>query len=738
MRPCGKLPQEYNVRERKIERNNLESKNQANLCKPNGVQLTEKINQPIIQPSVIQALPSALGTLPSLQSTGKRSCPPNSPTKQRKSVPKPKSALGRILPNLPRIEDLTVPCVGKRVESSSNQLPILPTIKERMLPCVQFPKTRKHVGVKRVRRVLPCIPSIEAPTPPSIPLPETRDPPRIQPTAFKSLTKCKGSRRKQMLPSLPIIEEQTSLKLDGETLNKQHSAVGKNEASLGKNEDEMLPSLQQVWKSTPEGLQQGQKDKLQSIKEDIQSLKPRIKEVRNKPNKTVKKPQAIIKPVEQDTRPSLKLVDKERLYGSDITAKQDRVKSPKENSSNRLKVLQASNSPQTERKEKPCGLKPMQTSEGTAAQTLSTTQPLRGDRKLNQLRGKERLRAKRSQNSCLLEAKKVSSSFKRTNRDTVQETQPAVEQKLPRRPTEKQERASSQTTEGKALLRLRATANLIKNSRESKEKKECPNLIKKEAPPHHRTTEGQQLPRPPAGGTTRTSAPWSGQREVMPRPSLSSVDSYALLNCMRRKSAASIQSCQDREKVDKSRFQPVMNRNHASLLSEESYALLSLKRKEFEVLPRPQQLTGKRGQTNSKRSVQEGNTRILTVKPALPSIQPKQESTMLKPPTAPTIMKGLPSARPNLERAHPKIQITVSRLLTSIQPIVKQVLPSLNSQSSLQKLVKKPLPSVQPEDKFCSPDAVQTTVNSNFQHLKLGTETQKNSNGDISLINDTK
>ena len=53
-----------------------------------------------------------------------------------------------------------------------------------------------------------------------------------------------------------------------------------------------------------------------------------------------------------------------------------------------------------------------------------------------------------------------------------------------------------------------------------------------------------------------------------------------------------------------------------------------------------------------------------------------------------------------------------------MQPIVKQALPSLNSQSSLQELVKKPLPSVQPEEKFCSPAAVQTTINPNLQRME--------------------
>ena len=161
---------------------------ETKICKSSSLQLTEKLDLPIIQPTVIQALPNVQRTLPSLQATEKR-CPPNSPSKERKTMPKPKSAVRRILPNLPpRMEDQTLPriqpSVVKKVASSTKQLPILPTIEEQNLPIPQFPEAKMRTRVKRVRRVLPSIPQTEARTPPSIPPTEKRFQPSIEPTTI--------------------------------------------------------------------------------------------------------------------------------------------------------------------------------------------------------------------------------------------------------------------------------------------------------------------------------------------------------------------------------------------------------------------------------------------------------------------------------------------------------------------------------------------------------------------------
>ena len=126
-----------------------------------------------------------------------------------------------------------------------------------------------------------------------------------------------------------------------------------------------------------------------------------------------------------------------------------------------------------------------------------------------------------------------------------------------------------------------------------------------------------------------------------------------------------------------------------------SYAFLNLKRREFEELQRLQ-LTAKRNRAKERQSRD-----ILTVKPALPAIQSaKEDVASFKPhPPDPTVKKGLPSTRPNVKRQRSKWRTKADRQLPSLQPTVKQVLPSISS-SNLDTLVKQPLPSVQPEENF--------------------------------------
>lgn len=128
-----------------------------------------------------------------------------------------------------------------------------------------------------------------------------------------------------------------------------------------------------------------------------------------------------------------------------------------------------------------------------------------------------------------------------------------------------------------------------------------------------------------------------------------------------------------------------------------SYAFLNLKRREFEALQRLE-LMAKEFRSNARPMERGSQSRdLLTVKPALPGIKPTQEATaVLRPhPPAGTKRKGLPSVK----RPHTKFRAKLVRELPSLQPTVKQALPSISS-ANLHTLVKQPLPSVQPEERF--------------------------------------
>ena len=664
MRLQGEMPRESDCRfqERKAEKINSEGKSEAKMYKSSGILLTENLHLSIIQPTVIQALPCAQRTLPSLQSIAKQ-CRPNSPAKKRKARPKPGSAGRRILPSLPRIDDLTLPKIQSstlmRVGASASQLQILPTIEEQSLPSVQLPDTKVRMRVKRVRRLLPSIPPTETRTPPSIPATGTRTPPNIQPTAVKPLPKRRRERRKPMLPSLPTIDEQMSPKPADETTRKaaeQSSAIAENEVSLApRKKESTLSKLQPIQKSTLESVQQEQKGESLSRKEKFQSPEPTKTEPRRKTKKVANGPQPSIQLEDKDKRPGLKQIDTDRgyLHNSEIT-RMNREKMP------------------------------------------------------------------------------------RIHQETV-------DQKPARSSVKRRAKDSPKTTEDRALPRLQATIKLTA-SRRSREKEELPRLRKKEAFPNPQNKLDHNLPRPSVMRGNKANSHWperevpqihnqSAEKEDMlsihskinqtRRRNMPSLDSYALLSCRWRESAATLQNLQQQKNEEKPSCRPKVNRNRTSLLSANSYALLNLKRREFEILPRLQ-LT--RNQTGPQPSTKDRDTRILTVKPALLSIQPKEDSAVFsKPLAAPTIKKGLPSARTNMKRGQPRIQAMVSRPLPSIQPIVKQVLPILNS-SSLQELVKKPLPSVQPEaceESYCSQGSLQTAVKTSLQPLV--TETEQNS-----------
>lgn len=713
MHPFGETPQDCNFHDQQRERNGLEWKFASKACK---LQLTEKFNLPIIQPTVIQALPSFHQALPaSRRFLKEKRCPPNSPTKERRVEAKPldKLAMGRVLPSLPRIEDKVLPSVAKRTIPSSRQLPIVPTIQERSLPSTQLPEIKLRTRVRKMRRVLPIIPASQTRTPPSIPLPETRDPPTDPPSikliAVRPPSKWRGApRRKRLLPSLPTIEEQNC------------PDFSSNEATTTEQEttsqEKTIPySLQHKRKSPLKSLQKKGND-LQSNLGNIQMIKPlKTDNVQQTTKKLAKDAKKTIQTNENKTRPSLKPIDKELPPSPEAKdlKKEGRLSKDKEANQFKEKEISIGNP----------HIKAQKDSERLIDQKVPVPQPIRTAEVIGDYpSGKQSTGVKSFSRSTCLASKKVLSSCSRRDRQAKLDTPQAADQLLSSLSTDKQGKTSYQVSEDGALPRLRAKAKLIKKGGESKAEQKLSSFGKKETLVNTATTTTSndschKRAHSPTSKVSGVRGTWSESREIMPRrephpkrqnasempqkinqnrTNLSSVNSYALLNRMRRDSEASLRSTvQHRNTVYKPSFQPkVASQGGVTPSSSNSYSFLRLKRENFETLPRLR-LIANRNRTESRPLAEARNS--LTIKPALPCIQ----STHAQEPKPRTVVKkGLPSARP---KAQGRCHIRVSHPLPDIQPVVTQALPNLNS-SSLQKLVKKPIPSIEGEKDSCSPD----------------------------------
>lgn len=713
MHPFGETPQDCNFHDQQRERNGLEWKFASKACK---LQLTEKFNLPIIQPTVIQALPSFHQALPaSRRFLKEKRCPPNSPTKERRAEAKPLDtlAMGRVLSSLPRIEDKVLPSVAKRTIPSSRQLPIVPTIQERSLQSTQLPEIKLRTRVRKMRRVLPIIPASQTRTPPSIPLPETRDPPTDAPsiklTAVRPPSKWRGApRRKRLLPSLPTIEEQNC-----PDFSSNEAATTEQETT---SQEKTIPySLQQKRKSPLKSLQKKGND-LQSNLEDIQMIKPlKTNDVQQTTKKLAKDAKKTIQTNENKARPSLKPIDKELPPSPEAKdlKKEDRLSKDKEANQFKVKEISIGNP----------HIKAQKNSERLIDQKVPVPQSIRTAEVIEDYpSGKQSTGVKSFSRSTCLASKKVLSSCSRRDRQPKLDTPQAADQLLSTVSTDKQGKTSYQVSEDEALPRLRATAKLIKKGGESRAEQKLSSFGKRETliNPATTTTSNDSCHKCAHSPTSKVSgvrAKWSESREIMPRrephpkrqnasemqqkinqnrTNLSSVNSYALLNRMRRDSEASLRgTVQQRKNVYKPSFQPkVTSQGGVTSSSSNSYSFLKLKRENFETLPRLR-LIAKRNRTESRPLAEARNS--LTIKPALPCIQ-LTHAQEPKPPTV--VKKRLPSARP---KAQGRCHFRVSHPLPDIQPVVTQALPNLNS-SSLQKLVKKPIPSIEGEKDSSSPD----------------------------------
>ena len=159
-----------------------------------------------------------------------------------------------------------------------------------------------------------------------------------------------------------------------------------------------------------------------------------------------------------------------------------------------------------------------------------------------------------------------------------------------------------------------------------------------------------------------------GQGEALSRLQrpLESIPSKPLQKQARRNQTATetelIPNVKPRQKETPLSFQPKPG----------GYAFRNIKRGEFEQLHRLR-LVAKR---NWEKEGESGG--ILTVKPALPGIQSDKENVTKARPhlSQPTIEKGPTSAQPSAKRQQSKWRTKAWRNPPSLQPTVKQVLPS--------------------------------------------------------------
>ena len=170
------------------------------LVQSSNLRLAEKLKLSDIHPTITRASPCDS----SLEPTDEQTLPRVLVNEMKKAQHRPR----RILPYLPPVVQELLrwsinPQEVLRGAASVSHLLTLSTIEEEDLPSVQMFQTIVRPRVPRVKRTLPNIPPME-----NRALPSKHPSP-----ASKPLPKSRVEFRKRMLPTLPTIKEQTSLRL---------------------------------------------------------------------------------------------------------------------------------------------------------------------------------------------------------------------------------------------------------------------------------------------------------------------------------------------------------------------------------------------------------------------------------------------------------------------------------------------------------------------------------------------
>ena len=604
----------------------------------------EKLNLPVMQPTVIQALPSVQQALPSLQCT-KRRCPTNSPTKNWREEQKSPFSGKIILPSLPRIEELAMPRVERGVIKTadrSKQSLILQTLQK---DATQIPNAKVYMRMKKVRRVLPSIHPKET-RPPGVSPCEKRGAPSIQPTVVKLHTTCRVTR--WALPArLPTIEEETSPNLVEESCAQNTPNTTDMKSKTRALQDGNQLCSQSILQQTRE--RSGSRRQKEEMKESQTERKEAGKILKN-----AKK---------NETCPSLKPINIEGV---------SRVST----------CLEPKANPELSQLE-PTSFKQVQGHEQSVWRSSINTKNSESQRKITAVKQPKR-------NVGPSEERKITQRIAEFNAEVV------------RRETVLQSKMTIKPKEG-ALNPLQVTYNLVQaNHREE----ELTQHRKRETFPKFEHTLLQNSPRQPL--TTKKKpiqqfsereASRSGDyqdKEVIfnlqsknNEPSFAKpswIGNHRSLKVKWKESKIPPQRFSQRQNEGNFIFKPEVKKSFSAPLP-----VNMLLKGAFEAMSqRHRRINQFRLQSSIK---DRNNLQILTVKPAFPNIQPIQESTGSNPPTVSTAkkIKEAQNTRPNVKRIHTKIQ--VSKPLPSIQPIIKQALPSVSS-SSLQEKATKPMPSV--------------------------------------------
>ena len=122
----------------------------------------EKLTLPSIRSTVIQEPPSVQQELPRLQPVEKLNLP-KIQSKERKAPATPRSAGKRILPSIPTVGELSLPSIQSKASTSmAHNLSIPPTTEEKAKPSAPNPQVKEPpMDKSAVGRMLPNIPSLE-------------------------------------------------------------------------------------------------------------------------------------------------------------------------------------------------------------------------------------------------------------------------------------------------------------------------------------------------------------------------------------------------------------------------------------------------------------------------------------------------------------------------------------------------------------------------------------------------
>ena len=636
MRQCGEFLQSNSIEEGKTTAIYRELRIEGSAEK--------KITLPNIQPTVVQTLPSCQQTLPSLWPTEKLSLP-TIPPKVKNAPTRPKSSVKRMLPSNPTAENVALSCIKANLATSVHQLlPTLPSIGKRDASSFEKPQTKVKSTVKRLL--------------PNIPMPEKLSLPSIEPIVVKAQLKgC--SRRQRFLPSvsvLPTIKGQLSPVLEEMEATTEGVHTAESEQTKGVHPVEIAKSKVHI---PAEG------NMLQSreMKQKDNSLFD--------PNEEVEVPKAALESAGEERPPNQNDYLPENYRTKRIETKQK----PKKIKKGNQKCLEEQMFPSLKPTDKTFLENPKTALEHHPGFLIA--------RKTAIIRPRDKAHLaffhptkELPHRIPKLPLKKPLPSFRQTL-DEFPSRQPSIEK------DSSGFTGNQQILRTEGLRRLQHTMGYI-GTLVAREMKSSLLGISGEQP----QTKDQETAGAPRKTTFKSFSPQNvlvenkfsrtsaykgteisvGQGEALSRLQLplENIPSKPLQKQARRSQIATetglIPNVKPRQKETPLSFQPKPG----------GYAFRNIKRGEFEQLHRLR-LVAKR---NWEKEGESGG--ILTVKPALPGIQSDKENVTKARPhlSQPTIEKGPTSAQPSAKRQQSKWRTKAWRNPPSLQPTVKQVLPS--------------------------------------------------------------